>query len=149
MFKLSTGRRLAYWKNFRNQISSMPLLKALEETQRLWQPCPFTPFYLEIEQPALWPDPWALLTENYYCDLAKTLGIVYTLHLSDHGKELKPEIRVYYDLIHRYQYHIAYFDDGKYVLNLIEDEIVNKEHINQQLKLKYRYTAVDLKLEQY
>jgi len=149
MFKLSTSRRLAYWKNFRNQLGSMPIKKALEDTQRLWQACPFTPFYLTIEQPESWPNPWELITENYYCDLAKALGIVYTLHLSDHGKDLNPEIRVYNDPVCQYQYHIAYFADGKYVLNLIEDEVVNKEHINQQLNLKYRYTAIDLKLEQY
>lgn len=149
MFKLSTDRRLAYWKNFRNQLNTMPLAKALLNTQQLWQSCPFTPFYLTAEDPKSWPDPWDLLAENYYCDLAKCLGIVYTLHLSDHGKNLIPEIRVYYDTESRYQYHIAYFADGKYVLNLIEDEVVNKEHINQQLKLKYCYTAVDLKLEQY
>ena len=149
MFKLSTSGRLAYWKNFRNQIGSMPVKQALEATQQLWQSCPFTPFYLNIEQPDSWPNPWELITENYYCDLAKALGIVYTLHLSDHGKDLYPEIRVYNDPVCRYQYHIAYFADGKYVLNLIEDEIVNKEHINQQLNLKYRFTAVDLKLEQH
>jgi len=149
MFKLPTSRRLSYWKNFRSQLSTMSLEKALTATQSLWQKCPFTPFYLNVESPELWPNPWDLLTENYYCDLAKSLGIVYTLHLTDHRDNLFPEIRVYYDPVCRYQYHIAYFADGKYVLNLIEGEVVNKQHINQELKLKYCYTAVDLKLEQY
>lgn len=149
MFKLSTSRRLAYWKNFRFQLGSMPLDKAIDVTQQFWQKCPFTPFYLPVDDPRLWPDPWELITENYYCDLAKVLGIVYTLHLSNHTKDLDPEIRVYYDPICNYQYHIAYFADGKYVINLIEGEIVNKEHISQQLKLKYCYTAIDLKLEKY
>jgi hypothetical protein len=89
------------------------------------------------------------LEENYYCDLAKVLGIIYTLHLCDHGKNLKPELRIYLNTKTRHTYHIAYLCDGKYVLNLIEGEIVNKEHINQELRLKYRYTAADLKLEQY
>lgn len=149
MFKLSADRRLAYWKNFRNQLNTMPFVQALEVTQQLWQSCPFTPFYLTVDDPDSWPNPWDLVTENYYCDLAKCLGIVYTLHLSDHGNNLDPEIRVYNDLATKYQYHIAYFAGGKYVLNLIEDEIVNKQQINQQLKLKYRYTAANLKLEQY
>ena len=149
MFKLSTSRRLAYWKNFRNQLGSMPLKKALEATQQLWQLCPFTPFYLNIEQPDSWPNPWELISENYYCDLAKALGIVYTLHLSDHSAELDPEIRVYYDPVRKYHYHIAYFAQGKYVLNLIEEEVVNKQQIDQRMKLKYCYTAADLKLEQY
>jgi hypothetical protein len=74
---------------------------------------------------------------------------VYTLHLSNHSASLKPEIRVYYDPKTRYSYHIAWFDGGKYIVNLTTDAIVNKEHLDQELKLKYRYTAEDLKLEQY
>ena len=82
-------------------------------------------------------------------DLAKALGIVYTLHLSEHGPTLEPEIRVYYDPDSGYTYHVAYLCRGKYVINLIEAEVVNKEQINQRLKLKHCYTASDLKLEQY
>ncbi len=149
MFKLPAGGRLRHWKSFRAQIGKLSVIDAISTTNALWQQCPFTPFYLDVENPETWPDPWQLITENYYCDLAKVLGIVYTLHLSDHNDNLIPEIRVYYDPIHHHQYHIAYFNDGKYVLNLIEGETVNKEHISQQLKLKHRYTAVDLKLEQY
>jgi hypothetical protein len=52
-------------------------------------------------------------------------------------------------MVSRYQYHIAYFANGKYVLNLIDNEVVNKEHINQELKLKHRYIAADLRLELY
>jgi hypothetical protein len=149
MFKLSDSRRLSHWKTFRDQLGSMTLLQALKATQQLWQTCPFTPFYLAADQPDSWPNPWDLLIENYYCDLAKCLGIVYTLHLSNHKNVLDPEIRVYNDMVSRYQYHIAYFANGKYVLNLIDNEVVNKEHINQELKLKYRYTAADLRLELY
>lgn len=149
MFKLPTSGRLAHWKTFRNQLDVMSLPQALKATQQLWQTCPFTPFYLTVDQPSSWPNPWDLIIENYYCDLAKCLGIVYTLYLSNHKNMLDPEIRVYYDTHTHYQYHIAYFADGKYVLNLIDNELVNKEQINQELKLKYRYTAADLRLELY
>lgn len=149
MFKLSTSGRLGHWKTFRSQINNLTLPEALTATNTLWQSCPFIPFYLDVEQPMTWPNPWELIAENYYCDLAKVLGIVYTLHLSDHGVNLDPEIRVYYDSTRRYYYHIAYLAQGKYVLNLIEDEVVNKQQIDQQLKLKYCYTAVDLQLEKY
>lgn len=149
MFKLQPRERMNLWRNFRRDLDSLPLAKAIESTDNFWQKCPFSPFYLDLDNPVSWPTPWDLITENRYCDIAKVLGIVYTLHLTSHGPLLNPEIRAYYNAQSRHLYHIAYLCRGKYVLNLIEGEIVNKEHITQQLKLKHRYTAVDLKLEQY
>jgi hypothetical protein len=149
MFKLSTSDRLNRWKSFRHHLNDLSLIDALVETQDLWNQCPFCPYYLEVANPSSWPDPWQLITENYYCDLAKSLGMLYTLHLTSHNEQLFPELRIYFDSKSLYYYHIAYLCHGKYVLNLIESEVVNKEHINQQLKLKYRYTATDLKLDQY
>jgi len=149
MFKLSTSDRLSRWKTFRTNIGDLSIDLAIRQTVDFWNKCPFCPFYLEIDNPNSWPDPWQLIQDNHYCDLAKCLGIVYTLHLSKHGINLDSEIRVYLHTKTRHTYHIAYLCGGKYVLNLIEGEVVNKEHINQELKLKYRYTAADLKLEQY
>jgi hypothetical protein len=149
MFKSSSSERFSRWKSFRREIDALSIDSAIIETVEFWKSCPFIPFYLQPEDNNLWPDPWQLIEENYYCDLAKVLGIVYTLHLTQHGKELHPEIRVYYDPSTRHTYHIAYLCQGKYVLNLIEGGVVNKEHINQRFKLKHCYTAVDLKLEQY
>jgi hypothetical protein len=149
MFKLLPKNRLSDWKLFRNKLSQSTLSDAVRKTQELWQSCPFTPFYLDPEKSQDWPDPWQLITENYYCDLARCLGIIYTLHLTAHKDQLFPELRTYVDTNTRYDYHIAYLCHGKYVLNLIEGEVVNKEHINQQLKLKRCYTTADLKLEQY
>ncbi len=148
MFKLSTVDRLNGWKKFRSSIGTLETYDALLQTQNFWQSCPFVPFYLDASDISSWPDPWTLIQENYYCDLAKCLGIVYTLHLSNHNN-LAPELRVYFDIKNKHTYHIAYFCQGKYVLNLIEGAIVNKEHIYQELKLKHCYTAADLKLEQY
>lgn len=149
MFNAQPSSRLGQWKKFREELSSMSLDQAVQEVNDFWQKCPFIPFFLEYNEVDSWPDPWQLITENYYCDLAKSLGMLYTLHLTTHKDTLFPELRVYFDQNTRYYYHIAYLCHGKYVLNLIEGEVVNKEHINQQLKLKYRYTAIDLKLEQY
>jgi len=149
MFKLKPSDRLDRWKSFRFSLNEFSIGKAVELTNELWAACPFTPFYLDPAEPNTWPDPWTLLEENYYCDLAKVLAIIYTLHLCNHGQILNPELRIYINTKTRHTYHIAYLCDGKYVLNLIEGEIVNKQHINQELQLRYRYTAADLKLEQY
>jgi hypothetical protein len=149
MFKLKTTERLSRWKSFRQELSTLSIEEALVQVQNFWQSCPFIPFYLQPETTNDWPDPWQLIEENCYCDLAKCLGIVYTLHLSSHGNNLDPEIRIYHDRTNHHTYHIAYLCGGKYVINLVEAEIVNNTHIDQRLKLKYCYTAADLKLEQY
>jgi hypothetical protein len=149
MFKLQSKDRLDLWKQFRASLDSMTLQDSLTTLVDFWQGCPFIPYYLEPESCNHWPDPWKLILENYYCDLAKALGMLYTMHLTKHGQELDPQLRIYHDSKQRINYHIAYFCQGKYVLNLAEGAVVNKQQINQQLKLKYCYTAADLKLEQY
>jgi hypothetical protein len=149
MFKLSKSDRFNRWKSFRQNLNSLQLSDAITETNDFWNQCPYRPYYLDPYDSALWPDPWQLIDENIYCDLAKALGMLYTLHLTEHRSLLDPELRIYQNQKNQYQYHIAYFCHGKYVLNLIEGDVVNKEHINQELKLICCYTAADLKLEQY
>ena len=149
MFKLQTSAsRLKYWKNFRYKIDQLPLEEALQETVDFWQSCPWTAFYLDINNPASWPNAWDLIIDNYYCDLAKVLGIVYTLNLSKHGQNLDTEVHVYKDNKTGYQYCIAYLDKGKYVLNLIDNQILNKTDIAETLIQTCCYEANELKLEQ-
>jgi hypothetical protein len=45
------------------------------------------------------------------------------------------------------QYNLVYIDKGKYVLNYIHDEVVNKTHVKNNLKLVARLTTTDLNLE--
>lgn len=149
MFKTNSSQRLAFWRQFRSTIGTLSLDVAISQTNNFWSSCPFTPFYLDPHDPKNWPNPWELIEENYYCDLAKCLGIIYTLHLSSHSSVIEPELRIYLSKTNRHQYHIAYLCQGKYVLNLINDQVVNKEHINQDLNLICCYTAEDLQLEKY
>jgi hypothetical protein len=147
MWSLNSETRLQKWKRFREDISTMPLEQAPEATIEFWSRAPFTPYYLDNDDTANWPDPWTLIHENYYCDVAKTLGIIYTLMLSGHGTSLEPELRVYYDPGKRYFYNLACFNQGKYILNMHEQDIVNNEQLPQELELKYSYTAETLNLE--
>jgi hypothetical protein len=38
--------------------------------------------YLHIKDTQNWPDPWELLVENLYCNVAKALGMCYTLYMT-------------------------------------------------------------------
>jgi hypothetical protein len=149
MWKLKPDDRLDRWKQFRKRLDTLPLELALAECVSFWQHAPFTPYYLDHSDQTNWPDPWQLVYENYYCDLAKALGIVYTLHLSEHGKQLSMSIKVYQDPITKGQYNLAWIDQGKYVLNFIANEIVNRTQIPKELKLLTELSSQDLKLQNY
>lgn len=137
--------RLRSWQDFRTTIGQKPFEQALKDTQHLWSYAPYVAHYLTTDQLSTWPDPWELLYENYYCDLAKALGIVYTLYLSSHRPDI--EIRIYQDPNSKETYNLVLVDQGKYVLNMIHDEVVNKQQIDSNLKLVETITVQDLNLD--
>ena len=147
MWKLITSERISRWREFRNSLNDMSTEQALQATVDFWQSCPFAPYYLDASTPAEWPNPWELISENYYCDLAKCLGILYTVMLSKHGDQLDPELRVYVNPRTRLTYHLAVFGQGKYVINFTDGELVNIESITKEFQLKYRYQKTELKTE--
>lgn len=147
MWKLKTGERIARWRDFRKNLDSLPLDQAMMATADFWQSCPFAPYYLDSTDPEEWPNPWELIEENYYCDLAKCLGIVYTIALTQHGQDLDAELRIYYDPESKVTYNLAVFDQGKYVINLTDGEVVNIESIKKTLQLRHKYKKADLKIQ--
>ena len=90
---------------------------------------------------------WDLIIENYYCDIAKALGMLYTIAFSTHGNGLPMNLCVYYDMETGYEYNLAIFDEGKYVINLLDGQIVNIDSVNEKFKLKHCYDSVKLKLQ--
>jgi len=145
MWNLLPSERLRCWHEFRKSISDKRIEDALKDTVHLWCYAPYVAHYLTTDQIDQWPGPWELIYENYYCDLAKALGMLYTLYLSSHQCEI--EIRTYNDPSTMEQYNLVYIDKGKYVLNYIHDEVVNKTHVPNNLKLVARLTTTDLNLE--
>lgn len=149
MFQLPAEDRLRSWREFRTTLESLPLETALAETAEFWRCAPFVPYNLDYSDIGTWPDPWTLIDENIYCDVAKCLGIVYTISLTGHKKNLDVEIRQYVDLKTGYEYNLAWIDKGKYILNMIDGEVLNIEQFDKTLKLIKQFTAVDLQLDNY
>ena len=149
MFQLPAEDRLRSWREFRSSIESLPLETALDETAKFWARAPFVPYNLDPDNKKLWPDPWTLIYENSYCDIAKCLGIVYTISLTGHKKIIDIEFRRYEDPKTRYAYNLAWVNKGKYILNMTDGEVLNIEQFDKTLKLKQQLTAVDLQLENY
>ena len=141
--------RLKIWRDFRSKLDCLSFEDTLAQTLDFWAKTPFVPYYLTTAQTQDWPDPWTLIDENYYCDLAKALGMLYTMYFTVHGKQHSWEIRIYVDPETKYVYNTVHIDQGEYIINLIDNEIVNKERLNETLTVTHQFTQVDLKLDQY
>lgn len=148
MFQQKPEDRLRSWREFRTTIESLSIEQALAQTAEFWAGAPFVPYNLDPALPQTWPDPWTLVYENVYCDVAKCLGIVYTISLTKH-KTLDIEFRIYKDPKTGYEYNLAWLAQGKYILNMVDGQVVNNTQFNKSLKLIKQFSAKDLQLENY
>jgi len=149
MWKLNPSERISHWRDFRKSLDQLPLEQALDSTAKFWQTVPFSPYYLDPDDNSMWPDPWTLIYENTYCDVAKCLGIVYTVLLTGHRNSVDIEFRRYQDPVTKYEYNLSWINQGKYILNMIDGAIVNNTHVDKKLNLIKQYTATELQLENY
>jgi hypothetical protein len=92
VFDLCEKDRLVYWKEFRNKIelSESPF----EETVKLWNSAPFVNDFLDYNDPSTWPDPWHLIIDNRYDQLALCLGMLYTIKLTQRFSDTYCEIHM-------------------------------------------------------
>lgn len=151
MWNLKPEERLHEWRLFRKNIGQKDIETALKETACIWSYAPYVTHYLSPDLVEEWPEPWILVHENYYCDLAKALGMLYTLYLSDHWNNTidNLEIRIYKDVDKHDVVNTVWVNRGKYILNLVFNDVVNKNLVDEKLVLKHKYTVEDLKLDLY
>jgi hypothetical protein len=125
-------QRLAAWNSLRDRVRDQPKPYALEEINIWWQQTPWRAYHLHWDDRQDWPDPWQLLSVNIYCDLARGLGILYTITVLDRDDMQDAE------LIETEQGNLVQLDGGKYILNWGRDLGVNtnlqqsKHHIAQR-----------------
>jgi hypothetical protein len=148
MWKMNTADRLDGWKTLRAELGNINFESAMMQVIDAWSQAPFEPYYLEWDQPESWPDPWTLISENYYCDLAKALGILYTIHLSPHGDNHQFELRIFQGP-NKEIFNLVYIDHGKYVLNLEQGLILNKKSIPKELHQVAEYRSEHLRLDHF
>ena len=64
-------------------------------------------------------------------------------------KDLDIEFRIYEDPKTRLVYNLAWINSGKYILNMVDGEVLNNKQFDKNLILVKLHTAVDLHLENY
>lgn len=132
--------RLVSWFDLRN--SSLDDLEFLIEVNDFWQFAPEVKPIFDWREPQNWPDPWDLIREDDQSDLARALGIVYTIILSGRQHLVEATTLSLCTDTAVLEANLVMVDQGKYVLNWTPHEIVN---INlQQLSVIRSIPAVDL-----
>ena len=125
-------QRLAAWNSLRDRVRDQSKSDALKEINAWWQQTPWRAYHLHWDDRQDWPDPWQLLSDNIYCDLARGLGILYTITVLDRDDIQDAE------LIETEQGNLVQLDGGKYILNWGRDLGLNtnlqqsKHHIAQR-----------------
>lgn len=131
------SNRLASWNLLRQQCQNLSTESALEKINRWWFGAPWRPYYLHWDDSATWPDPWQLLSDDIYCEVARGLGILYTITLLDRN-DIGPADLVLTDSGH----NLVLVDQTKYILNWEKDTIVNN---NLELKIRRQYQQHPIK----
>ena len=132
--------RLQAWSELRTSCQELPLEDALTQINEFWQRTPWVAHYLHWDDIETWPSPWELLDDNTYCELARGLGILYTLSLVDHKDLKSAEL-----FLTEEGYNLVQVNKLKYILNWDSEVIVNT---TQKHKIKRRLALTQLK-QQY
>lgn len=81
VFQLPYESRLKSWFYLRSKLSIKDVLFKCLEVDAWWQQAPLVNHYLHPLDVTHWPNPWVLIEENTFCQLARGLGMYYTLWL--------------------------------------------------------------------
>ena len=125
--------RLESWNLLRDQCTNLPVTAALEDINTWWFRAPWTAYHLHWDDSGAWPDPWQLLSDNIYCELARGLGILYTITLLDRADLAPAEL-----VLTAESGNLVLVTPEKYILNWASDTIVNTNLDTQKLR---QYTA--------
>jgi hypothetical protein len=139
MWCLTFEQRLAAWNSLRQSVQDLPIPDALDEINSWWQRTPWRAYHLHWDDRQDWPDPWQLLSDNIYCDLARGLGILYTITVLDRDDIQDAE------LVETEHGNLVQVDGGKYILNWGQDLGLNTR-LQQN---KHRIAQREVKLQLY
>jgi hypothetical protein len=131
MWPTTFGSRLSSWNLLRDCCHTVPVPRALEDINAWWLRAPWSPYYLHWDDQNSWPDPWQLLSDNVYCEVARGLGILYTITLLDRA-DMVPTSLILTDSGR----NLVLATKEKYILNWESDTIVNT---NQNVIIRQQY----------
>lgn len=136
MWPKTFDQRLSAWYSLRQTVQDLPVEICLAKINQWWFGCPWRPYYLHWDDRTVWPDPWQLLSDNIYCDVAKGLGILYTVTMLER-EDITDARLVLTDSGH----NLVLVQDRKYILNWDKESVVNN---NLTIKTIKQYQQSDV-----
>jgi hypothetical protein len=128
MWPVKFEDRLVQWSILREEAKNLSLESSLNKINHWWQQTPWSPYHLHWDDQETWPNPWELLSDNMFCDLARSLGIVYTTMMIDHPDIDKIELASCDET------NLVLINQGKYILNWSPEELLNISTANIKIK---------------
>ena len=128
--------RLDSWTQLRTRANSLPVDQALDAINAWWFSSPWTGYHLHWDDREDWPDPWQLLDDNMFCEVARGLGILYTITLLDRADIHSAEL-----VLTKNGHNLVLVDKSKYILNWDKSSIVN---INPEAKIVKKLTQLQV-----
>jgi len=136
MWPATFDNRLYAWASLRNRCQSLDPETALTAINQWWFNAPWVPYHLHWDDQATWPNPWQLLSDNIYCELARGLGILYTINLLDRADMADAELVLADDGT-----NLVLVAKEKYILNWDKDLNVNNRH-TVKITRRFKQTQV-------
>ena len=119
MWPESYADRLRDWNLLRDRCHDVPVGQALLTVNDWWFEAPVTTRTIIWEHHEKWPDPWQLLANHHCCDLARGLGILYTVIMTEHTAVSNI---VFAQTDHD---NLVLVNQGKYILNWAPGQLLN------------------------
>jgi hypothetical protein len=139
MWPATFDQRLTSWYGLRQRCDTLPISEALDNINRWWFGSPWQPYYLHWDDQATWPDPWQLLSDNVYCEVARGLGILYTITLLNRADLPSASL-----VLTKSGHNLVLVDKTKYILNWEADSVVNT---NQEVAVQRQLTHEQIKTQ--
>jgi len=138
MWKTEYHERLFDWVALREHCDlKQSTEEKLTAINNWWFRAPIVNCTVRWNEAAFWPGPWELLLNSGYCDLARALGIVYTIMMLDEP------INATVEIIEVENDNLVLIDSGKYILNWAPGEIVNTNSLQENISQRIDSSALE------
>lgn len=139
MFDVHPQYRFGAWRDFRKTLDRQDPHKCLSAVAHYWSNAPLSNQFLAPDLIEDWPDPWHLIYDGVYDDLAIALGMYYTLMIDNPCSVYCLQV-----LNNRSnQKYIVVDQEIKYAINWHHSETVNISQITGDYKIQYQYCWQD------